>query len=391
MRLSVRPILGHSATILLTMLALAAAAIAARWRWANMPVRGVPAAGQRGDTMHEAAPVLDDTAQPAKRRAADGGDVQRSRNAAHPGRGADSPTEIPPRGWIEIARRTFQQIGEDRVMDEAASVTFYTLLALFPAMAALVSLYGLVADPHTISENLGAVSGFVPGGGVQIINDQLKSLTSGPPKALGFGVIIGLATSLWSANAGIKGLFDALNVVYDEKEERSFLKRTLITLGFTIGALVFLIMVIAGIVALPAALNFVGLQQTTATLLKLARWPILLVMLALLLACVYRYGPSRRPARWRWVSWGSGLATIVWLLVSLLFSYYVEHFGNYNKTYGSLGAAVGFMTWIWISSIVVLSGAELNAEMEHQTAQDTTHGVDKPIGARRASMADKVA
>ena len=379
---SIRPTLRHVAITLLTALTAALAALAARGRWGSRRPEVLAAPGPVERVAHQPGDGRTDARQAAARP---------DESEAHPGRGADSPTEIPPRGWLEIAKRTFQQIGEDRVMDEAASVTFYTLLALFPAMAALVSLYGLVADPHTISENLSAVSGFVPGGGVQIISDQLKSLTSGPPKALGFGVILGLATSLWSANAGIKGLFDALNVVYDEKEERSFIRRTLITLGFTIGALVFLILMIAGIVALPAALNFVGLQQTTAILLKLARWPILLVMLALLLACVYRYGPSRRPARWRWVSWGSALATVVWLLVSLLFSYYVEHFGNYNKTYGSLGAAVGFMTWIWISSIVVLSGAELNAEMEHQTARDSTHGAEKPMGARRASMADKVA
>ena len=365
---------------LLTLLVVGAAALGAWLRWGGRDAGLAQSAldPDRPEARHS---------QPHSSSVAGGSPPDES----SPGRGADSPTQIPARGWLQIGKRTFQQIGEDRVMDEASSVTFYTLLALFPALAALVSLYGLVADPRTISDNLNAVSGFVPGGGMQIIGDQLKSLTSGPPKALGFGVVLGLATSLWSANAGIKGLFDALNVVYDEKEERSFVRRTLITLGFTIGALIFLIAVMAGLVALPAALNIVGLQQTTATLLKLARWPILLVLLALLLAFVYRYGPSRHPARWRWVTWGGSAATIVWLLVSLLFSYYVEHFGNYNKTYGSLGAAVGFMTWIWISTIVVLSGAELNAEMEHQTARDTTHGPDKPMGSRRATMADKVA
>ncbi len=379
-----RPTWAQIATTLLTMLILGAAAVGARLRWGSRRERTVlaepdppPRLGQPVEVKAERPPAAATGRSPA--------------GEDHPGRDADSPTQIPARGWLQIAKRTFQQIGEDRVMDEAASVTFYTLLALFPALAALVSLYGLVADPSTISQNLSAVSGFVPGGGMQIIGDQLKSLTSGPPKALGFGVVFGLATSLWSANAGIKGLFDALNVVYDEKEERSFIKRTLITLGFTLGALVFIIVVMAGLVALPAALSVVGLQQTTAALLKLGRWPILLALLAMLLALVYRYGPSRHPARWRWVTWGGSLATIVWLLVSLLFSYYVEHFGNYNKTYGSLGAAVGFMTWIWISTIVVLSGAELNAEMEHQTAKDTTHGADKPMGSRRATMADEVA
>ncbi|WP_428376856.1 YihY/virulence factor BrkB family protein [Lichenicoccus sp.] len=382
MRASAHATLRKTAITLLTGLVLAAATLGARWRWGS----------RRGKAVAAPSPALGiaspgDAAQPS----GPGSTGHTEEAAMHPGRDADSPVQIPARGWLQIGRRTVQQIGEDRVMDEAASVTFYTLLALFPALAALVSLYGLVADPRTIAGNLDAVSGFMPGGGMQIIGDQLKSLTSGPPKALGFGVVVGLATSLWSANAGIKGLFDALNVVYGEKEQRGFIKRTLITLGFTLGALVFLIVVMAGLVALPAALSVIGLQQTTASLLKLGRWPILLVLLALLLALLYRYGPSRHPARWRWVTWGGSLATIVWLLVSLLFSFYVEHFGNYNKTYGSLGAAVGFMTWIWISTIVVLSGAELNAEMEHQTAKDTTHGAAKPMGARHATMADEVA
>nr|WP_321985842.1 YihY/virulence factor BrkB family protein [uncultured Lichenicoccus sp.] len=382
MQASPRATLRHTAITLFSALALAAAAIVVRGRWSSRRVR----------TLAAPSPALGSASDPAGTREADLAEAgQSGGDELDRGRNAESPTQIPARGWIEIGKRTFQQIGEDRVMDEAASVTFYTLLALFPALAALVSLYGLVADPHTISQSLNSVSGFVPGGGMQIISDQLKSLTSGPPKALGFGVAFGLATSLWSANAGIKGLFDALNVVYGEKEKRSFIKRTLVTLGFTFGALVFIIVVMAGLVALPAALSIVGLQQTTATLLKLARWPILLLLLAVLLGFVYRYGPSRRPAKWRWVTWGGSLATIVWLLVSLLFSFYVEHFGNYNKTYGSLGAAVGFITWIWISTIVVLSGAELNAEMEHQTAKDTTHGADMPVGSRRAAMADKVA
>ena len=307
------------------------------------------------------------------------------------GRQADKPTAIPAKGWWQIAKRVFAQISDDRVMAEAAGVTFYVLLAIFPALATLVSLYGLISDPKTISQNLSMVSGFMPGGGVQILHDQINALTSGPPKALGLGVVVGLLTSLWSANAGIKALFDALNVVYDEKEKRGFIRRTLLTLGFTLGALVFVIIAMSGVVVLPAVLNFIGFGATTDLLLKLARWPALLVILSLFLAAVYRYGPSRLKARWGWVSWGGGAATLCWLIVSLAFSYYVENFGNYNKTYGSLGAAIGFMTWIWLSTTVVLVGAELNAEMEHQTARDTTVGSEKPLGQRDAAMANQVA
>ena len=309
----------------------------------------------------------------------------------HPGRDADTPSRIPARGWWQIGKRVVGQVSEDRVLAEAAGVTFYALLAIFPALAALVSLYGLIADPRTIASNLSVVSGFLPGGGVQLLHDQVQSLTSGPSKGLGLGALVGLLTSIWSANAAMKALFDALNVVYQEKEKRGFVLRTLLTLGFTLGGLVFVILAMTGIVVLPAVLHFIGLDQTTGWLLKLARWPALLVVLSLFLAGVYRYGPSRLKARWRWVSWGGAAATLCWLLVSLAFSYYVENFGNYNKTYGSLGAAIGFMTWIWLSTSVVLVGAELNAEMEHQTARDTTEGPEKPAGQRSARKADQVA
>jgi membrane protein len=306
----------------------------------------------------------------------------------HPGRDAGTPTEIPPKGWWQIAKRVFSGISEDRIL---AGVTFYALLAIFPTLAALVSLYGLVADPRTISDNLSAVSGVMPGGGMQILQEQVKSLTSGPHKGLGFGAVVGLLTSLWSANAGMKALFDALNVVYEEKEKRSFVRLTLLTLAFTLGAIVFVILAMSGVVVLPAVLGFLGLGQTTKLLLDLLRWPALIIVLTVFLAAVYRYGPSRLQPRWRWVSWGGGVATLCWLLVSLAFSYYVSHFGNYNKTYGSLGAAVGFMTWIWLSSTVVLIGAELNAEMEHQTARDSTVGPEKPLGKRDALKANEVA
>ncbi len=311
-------------------------------------------------------------------------------SSASPGHDADTPLQIPPRGWWMVARRVAAQILADRVMAEAAGVTFYTLLALFPAIAALISLFGLVADPSQISKDLAAASGVVPSGGMQIISEQIHSLTSTPNKALGLGAILGLVVSIWSANAAMKALFDALNAVYEEQETRSFLRLTAISMVFTLGALLFMIVAMIAVVALPAALNFIGLGWTTALLLKLLRWPVLLATVAMFLALVYRYGPSRSRARWRWLSWGSVVASIVWVLASAAFSYYVANFGSYNKTYGSLGAVVGFMTWIWISMIIVLSGGELNAELEHQTECDTTAGADQPLGQRGAVKADQI-
>lgn len=310
--------------------------------------------------------------------------------AAGHGREADSPSEIPARGWWDITKRVVQQFSDHRLMTEAAGITFYALLALFPALAALISLYGLFADPNTIADQLNALPGMVPSGGMQIISDQMHSLASNH-SALGFGALLGLATSLWSANQGIKSLFDALNVVYDEREKRGYIWRTALSLMFTVGTLLFVIVAMAAVVALPVALGFIGLGDTSDLLLKSLRWPFLLVAISMFLAFVYRYGPSREHARWRWVSWGGVLAAVLWVLVSAAFSYYVSHFGSYNKTYGSLGAAIGFMTWIWISSMVVLTGGEVNAEMEHQTARDTTTAPRKPLGQRGAIKADTVA
>ena len=339
------------------------------------------------------------SAGPASEPAADGGpkpspkagrkdQVESGPGEKQTGAEADSPGEIPPTGWWNVLKRMAAGFSADRVMAEAASVTFYGLLALFPAIASLISLYGLFTDPASLNDQLKALGGIVPGGGLDIIKGQITALTASGHKALGLGAVVGLATSLWSANAGVKSLFDALNVVYHEREQRSFVRLTLISLSFTLGAVVFLIVALLAVVALPVALDFIGFGSLTDTLLKLARWPVMLLVLTGALALIYRYGPSRAKARWQWVSWGSGTAAIVWVLVSAGFSFYVSNFGNYNKTYGSLGAVIGFMTWIWISSMVVLMGAELNAELEQQTDRDSTVGPEQPKGSRGAFKAD---
>jgi membrane protein len=307
------------------------------------------------------------------------------------GRDAASPIEIPARGWWDIVKRTISQVSDDRVMTEAAGITFYALLALFPAIGALISIYGLFADPATINDHLATLSGVIPGGGLEIITDQVKRITAKGTGTLGFGAIIGLATSLWSANQAMKAMVDSLNIVYGEKEKRGFFLRLAVTLAFTLAGILFIVLAMIGVVAIPVVLKFVGLGDTLETVLRLARWPVMLLVVGCFLACLYRYGPSREKAQWRWVSWGSGFAAVAWVAFSLGFSWYVTNFGNYNETYGSLGAAIGFMTWIWLSSTVVLVGAELDAEMEHQTARDTTTGPERPLGGRGAQMADTVA
>ena len=306
------------------------------------------------------------------------------------GRDVSTPTEIPARGWKEIALRIYHGISEDRIVAIAAGVVFFVLLAIFPGVAGLIALYGLFADPATIGKHLEMAVGVIPGGALEIIGDQVQRLTSQPPQRLGLAMFVSLGISLWSANGGMKAIFDALNVVYHEKEKRSFIALNAISLAFTLGTIAFMLVALAAITLMPAALDYIGLSRTTEVLLKIGRWPILLLIVSFAIALVYRYGPSRDKPKWRWISPGSALAAAAWLALSMLFSWYAENFGSYNKTYGSLGAAIGFMTWMWISTIVVLVGAKLNAEMEHQTARDTTEGQPSPLGERDAHMADTV-
>jgi membrane protein len=304
------------------------------------------------------------------------------------GRSAGSPITIPARGWKDIFWRTYTQIGDDRLLAVAAGAVFYMLLALFPAITALVSLYGLLADPATINDNLSLLQGVVPQGGIAIVKEQVTRLTQTSNGALGLGFFFGLALALWSANAGMKAIIDALNVVYDEREKRGFVKLTLVALAFTLGGLVFIMLALGAIVIFPLVLAWVGLQSRSAELVAILRWPALFVIVVLALGVLYRYGPSRTPPRWQWLSVGSVFAALAWLAISILFSWYLANFGHYDATYGSLGAAIGLMMWLWLSVIVILIGAELNAEIEHQTARDTTVGHEKPLGMRGAVMAD---
>ncbi|HEX8416295.1 MAG TPA: YihY/virulence factor BrkB family protein [Methylobacterium sp.] len=305
------------------------------------------------------------------------------------GRKAETPSDIPAKGWKDIGMRVFHDISENRLVSVAAGVTFYVLLAIFPAIAALVSCYGLIADSSTINDQLASLQGVLPAGALDIVSEQVKRINEKGDTTLGLTFFTGIVLSLWSANGGMKAVFDALNVVYEEKEKRNFFWLNLRSLTFTAGALLFVVLALVAIVVLPVAFKFIGISET-AWYIALLRWPALLAAVLGGLALLYRYGPSRDAPRWRWVTWGSAIAGTLWLAASLGFSYYVSNFGSYNETYGSLGAVIGFMTWIWLSTTIVLVGAEINAEMEHQTEKDTTVGQKKPLGARDARMADTV-
>jgi len=315
-------------------------------------------------------------------------------NAAvrEPGRGrlASTPSEVPARGFKDVVLRLWNNIGEDRIMLVAAGVTFYALLAIFPAIAALVALYGLFADPSSIAATLDNLSGVVPGGALDVVRQEMNRVASAGPTKLGVAFVFGFLVSLWSANAGIKSIFDALNLVYNENEKRGLIGLNLVSLAFTLAAIIFVLVAIGCIAALPAVFSSGQLSGPSALIAQIARWPVLFVVIALGLSLAYRYGPSRAEPQWRWITWGSAFAAIAWVAVSVAFSWYAANFGSYNKTYGSLGAIVVFMFWIWLSVSVILIGAELDAEMEHQTVRDTTTGSGKPMGARGATMADTV-
>lgn len=309
-----------------------------------------------------------------------------------PGRGrdAETPNEIPFAGLRDVFWRVFAQVIEDRVTLVAAGVAFYILLSLFPALGALVSLYGFIADPSTMAKHITFVADILPPGAFDIILTQLNVLVQAKPSSLTMGFFLGLMIALWSANSAVKAMFDAMNIAYGETEKRGIIRLNLISLAFTGIALIFAAILVAAIGGVPAVLSYLWLDRWQETLIRIVRWPVVLVFVGSGIALIYHFGPSREFAKVRWLSWGAVFSTFLWITASILFSFYIETFADYQATYGALGALIGFMIWTWISVIIVIIGAELNAELEHQTARDTTTGAPRPLGARGAYVADTV-
>lgn len=289
------------------------------------------------------------------------------------------PWRIRWSDWKAILWGAYEKISDNRLLAVAAGVVFYCLLALFPALAAFVSIYGLISDPSTVNSHLALVSGVLPGGAVDILHEELSRLVANRSPALSFGLVISTLVALWSANAGVKSIIDGLNVAYERKETRSFVRLNLVAFGFTVGGIVAAVLALSMVVIAPVIFQFLGAGGTGDLVIQALRWPALLALVVLGLAVLYRFGPSGGDGRWRWLSVGAVTAAVLWLAASALFSWYIANFGNYNATYGSLGAAIGLMTWMWISMIVVLVGAELNAQIE----QRTTPRSDAPGGASR--------
>ena len=277
---------------------------------------------------------------------------------------ATSPWRLSWGGWKAVLLRTWEQIGEDRLLATAAGVVFYGLLAIFPAVTALVSSYGLFADPSTIGGNLQSLALMLPDGTFAVVQDQIARVLAKGSSTLGVTFMFGLLMAVWSANAGMKAIFDALNVVFEVQEKRGFFRLNLTSLAFTVAALLGILVMIGGVVVVPLALQRLGLGDRAEWILTLGRWPAMFLLLLTALAILYRFGPSRPHARWQWFSVGAVAAALLWLAGSSLLSWYLSNFGNYTATYGSLGAAIGLMTWMWMSAIIVLCGAELNSEID---------------------------
>lgn len=305
------------------------------------------------------------------------------------GRGADSPTEIPPAGWGDILKRTMGQLKSDNVPIVAAGVAFYVFLAMVPAIVAVVSVYGLVADPVDVERQLGTLLTALPQDAAGLVETQVEAITAQGRTSLGFGVVVSVLAALWAASKGMQALVVALNIAYDEEETRTFLRLRGLAVGLTVGLAVAAVVGVGGMVLagkLASALGTVG-----EIAIGVLRWPILGAFAVLMLAVLYRYSPDRDAPAWRWVSPGALLATVLWLVGSVAFAVYVNNFGKYNETYGTLGAVVVLLLWLFLTAYVIVLGAELDAESERQTRRDSTQGERQPLGQRDAYAADTVA
>lgn len=307
---------------------------------------------------------------------------------AQRGRDADRPREIPPHGWRDVTVRAFRQVNDQHLSMIAASIAFYGLLALFPAIAATIAIGGSVVAPQQLESQMATVGALLPPEAASIILDQAAQVAAHTGRGLALAAIIGLLITLYSASRGMKALIEGLNIIYGEEENRGFIQLSFFAFMMTLGLIIGMVLALVLITIVPVVIATLGLSGVLDWMVSLARWPILFLAAMLGLGVIYRYGPSRRSARWQWVSWGSVLGTVLWVVGSVAFSAYVQHFGSYNETYGSLGTAIILLLWLFLTSFVVLLGAEINSEIEHHTVVDSTVGEDRPMGDRDAFVAD---
>ncbi|KJS42842.1 MAG: membrane protein [Rhodospirillaceae bacterium BRH_c57] len=316
--------------------------------------------------------------------------AQASQHGSPPGargRGAARPLDVPMKGWKDVLFRVKDEITNDNISVVSGGVAFFSLLAIFPAIAAGVAIYGLIASPQDVQQQVQAMSQMMPPEAQGILEKQMNDAAQSSSGAMGFGAIAGILFALWSASKGTKSLVTALNIAYNEEEERGFIKLTLINLGLTLGGLVVAIATLFLVAAVPAILSLIDLGQLWQWVISLSRWPILFLVMLGTLAVLYRVAPDRKPPLWRWISPGAITATLLWILGSIAFSIYVSRFGSYNQTYGAIAGVVILMMWLYLTAFVVLLGAEINSELERQTRVDTTTA-GEPMGERGAYSAD---
>ncbi len=306
------------------------------------------------------------------------------------GRFAVAPWEIPWRGWRDVILRVKHEAQRDNIALVAAGMAFHGMLSVAPSLAALISLYGLVVTPADVQAQVTAISEYLPADAQALITDQLQDLAAAEPQALGWGIVLSVALSLWSASKGMRSLFGGLNTVYNEYERRSFFWLSAQSLTFTLlGLLLFALMLLV-LAVVPTVLSFVTFSAPAEWLVRIASWVVIALVVLTALAILYRFGPCRTQPQWAWVSVGSLFALIVWAAASAGLSWYAANFNTYQETYGALGAVVVMLMWFFLSAYAVLLGAELNAELEHQTQVDSTIGKPKPMGQRGAQVADNV-
>ncbi len=308
-----------------------------------------------------------------------------------PGEDAETPAQIPPRGWWQVVRRAFKESSADNVSMLAGGVAFFAFLAVFPALIAALTLYGLFANPETVARQVQDLSAALPQEAQPIVAGQLESLTSTGGSALGIGLVVSVLAALWSASGGTSNLMTAINLAYDEDETRGFVRLRTTALALTLGAIVFVLLTLALVAVVPVLLDTLALGLVGTVVAQVVRWALLVGVVVGALAVVYRVAPDRDAPRFRWVSPGAVVATVLWVAGSVAFSLYVNNFGSYNATYGALAGVVVLMLWLYLTSYIVLLGAEINAESERQTRRDTTRGEEVPMGERRAEAADTLA
>ena len=303
---------------------------------------------------------------------------------------ARSPMEIPIRGWWDICKRVYHNLSQDNLSFVAAGVAFYALLAIFPALAAIVSVYAYFASPTDIHDQLDKVIAILPASSRDIILLQVSDITQQSNKVLSASAIGTLLLTIWSSSKGCQALITACNITYHQRNKRQFFMALVVRFLFSLGAIVVALVALLIIGILPIVLNLVGLTELIDLMIQLITWPLLAIIFNLALAFLYRYAPHRTPAKWRWITPGSMLATLMWIIASIGFSYYVSQFASYNETYGSLGVVVIMWMWLYISAYIIIFGAAINASTEQQTLVDSTIGPEKAVGKRGAIVADRL-